>query len=201
MCVCVPSDGGHTPGEVAAHRDLLARRLGVHVDDDHARSLGRRVDQRPDRLERAVGRFEEAEAEQVDHCHVGAVPRRDDAPATPGGAREQVGRPHDPGLALEVLLDPAPGERVVAERDCVRPGGEQGVGETRGDASPVGDVLAVHDDEIELELSAHAWNETLHRLAAWTPDDVRDEEDPHAYGDRPGAGSTESSALSPPSEV
>ena len=67
--------------------------------------------------------------------------------------------------------------------------------------APVGDVLAVHDDEIEIELVAQAGNETLDRLAAWTPDDVRDEEDPHAYCDRPGAGSTESSTLSPPSEV
>ena len=126
---------------------------------------------------------------------------RYDAPAAPGSAREQVGGAHDARLALEVLLDPAPGERVVAERDGVCPGGEQGVAEARGDAPPVGDVLAVHDDEIEIELVAQAGNETLHRLAAWTPDDVRDEEDPHAYCDRPGAGSTESSTLSPPSEV
>ena len=53
------------------------------------------------------------------------------------------------------------------------------VGEPVGDAGAVGGVLAVGDDEVELELLAQARDERLDRFAAGPAEDVRDEEQPH----------------------
>ena len=68
---------------------------------------------------------------------------------------------------------------MVAERDRVRPGREQHLGEPRGDSHPVGDVLAVDDADVDLEPLAEARQQALDRVAAGPADDVADEEDAH----------------------
>ena len=69
----------------------------------------------------------------------------------------------------------------------------------------LGGVLAVADDEVEVELLAQLRQLALDRLAAGAPEDVRDEEDPQRsprYGiARVGAGSTQTWALLPLSET
>ena len=57
---------GHASVQQAGHRDLLARRLGVEVDEDDRRRAARLLDQVVDDLERAVRRREEEPAEQVE---------------------------------------------------------------------------------------------------------------------------------------
>ena len=49
----------HAPVEPPRERDLLARRLGVHVDEDHRRPLARLLDELVDHLERVVRDLEE----------------------------------------------------------------------------------------------------------------------------------------------
>jgi hypothetical protein len=67
---------------------------------------------------------------------------------------------------------------VVAERDHVRAGGEQLVGELCGDARAVGGVLAVDDADVRLELLAQRRQALLDGTPAGDTEDVREEEDP-----------------------
>ena len=55
--------GGHAAVQPARHRDLLARRLGVEVDDDDRRCAARLLDQLVHDLEWARARREEEPAD------------------------------------------------------------------------------------------------------------------------------------------
>jgi hypothetical protein len=67
---------------------------------------------------------------------------------------------------------------VVAERDHVRAGGEQPVGELAGDPGAVGGVLAVDDADVGAELLAQRRQALLDGDAPRRPEDVGEEEDP-----------------------
>jgi hypothetical protein len=69
--------------EPARERHLLARRLGVKVDQDHLRALASLVDQLVDDLERADRRVDEEPAEQIDHRHRSSVGGRSDGQPPP----------------------------------------------------------------------------------------------------------------------
>jgi hypothetical protein len=77
---------------------------------------------------------------------------------------------------------------VVAERDEVRPRGEHAVGELGRDADAVGEVLAVEDADVGLELAAQPAQSLLDDLAAWASDDVADEENAESQGSEPAPG-------------
>jgi hypothetical protein len=66
---------------------------------------------------------------------------------------------------------------VVAERHDVRAGGEQLLRELRRDAGAVGDVLAVDDARVDLELFTQARQSLLDRPTARRAEDVGEEED------------------------
>jgi hypothetical protein len=66
---------------------------------------------------------------------------------------------------------------VVAERDHVRAGAEQTLGELRRDTGAVGDVLAVDDAEVGVELVAKPGEPLLDRAPPRDSEDVREEED------------------------
>jgi hypothetical protein len=66
---------------------------------------------------------------------------------------------------------------VVAERDDVRAGGEQLVGELAGDAGAVGRVLAVDDREVRVVMLAQRRQVLLDGTTARDAEDVREEED------------------------
>ena len=68
--------GRHAPVEQPGDRDLLARGLGVKVDDDDLRSRARLLDQHVQHLERAYGRRHEENSLEVrdrDRRPVGGV--------------------------------------------------------------------------------------------------------------------------------
>jgi hypothetical protein len=65
---------------------------------------------------------------------------------------------------------------VVAERDHVGARREQAVGELRGDACTIGDVLAVDDAEVGPELLAQAGQAFLDRAPARDAEDICEEE-------------------------
>ena len=75
--------------EVMAERLLLARRLGVEVDDDGVGLLAERTggELAVDRRERIVERIHEDAAHGVDDEHARAVPRDIEAGAAAGRAR------------------------------------------------------------------------------------------------------------------
>ena len=60
-------DRGDAPVEPARERGLLARRLGVDVDEDDRCLAPRLLDEVVDDLEHRGGRMEEERAEHVDH--------------------------------------------------------------------------------------------------------------------------------------
>jgi hypothetical protein len=66
---------------------------------------------------------------------------------------------------------------VVPEREDVRAGGEQLVGELRRDPGPVGDVLGVDDTEVRAELVLEAGQPLLDSVPPRRAEDIRDEED------------------------
>jgi hypothetical protein len=66
---------------------------------------------------------------------------------------------------------------VVAERDHVRPGGEQLVGQLRGDPRAVRGVLAVDDREVGAVLLSQAREVLLDGAPPCRAEDVREEED------------------------
>jgi hypothetical protein len=66
---------------------------------------------------------------------------------------------------------------VVAERDDVRAGGEQAVGELRGDACAVRGVLAVDDADLGAELLAESRQALLDGAPSRDAEDVGEEEE------------------------
>jgi hypothetical protein len=66
---------------------------------------------------------------------------------------------------------------VIAERDHVRPGSQQGVGELRRDPCSVGDVLTVDDAEVGVELVAQRRKALLERTSSGDPEDVGEEKE------------------------
>jgi hypothetical protein len=66
---------------------------------------------------------------------------------------------------------------VVAERERVRSGREQLLGELRRDPGSVGRVLAVDDADVDVELVAQPGQPFLDGPPAGAPEDVAEEED------------------------
>ena len=86
--------GGHSAVEEPAHRDLLARRLGVHVDQ-HVVGAGHLAAARRRRWERGRGRLHEQVAGEVHDAERGAVVALEHARAAAGLGRQEVRRPQD----------------------------------------------------------------------------------------------------------
>ena len=66
---------------------------------------------------------------------------------------------------------------MIAERDRVGAHFEQLLRELRGDPDAVGDVLAVDDAEVDVELLAEGGEALLERAPAGEADDVGDEQE------------------------
>jgi len=172
-----PDDGGDAAVEPRREGDLLARRLGVEVDDHDRRSALRLLHEVVDDLPRGHRRLEEELAEQVEDGDCDPVLRLHDRKPAAGRLCSGV-RGTDHALARgEVGADPAAAVRVVAEGDHVGTRGEELVGELRGDAGAVGGVLAVDDREIGFVALAQRRQVFLHGAAPGDAEDVREEED------------------------
>ncbi len=91
-CVCVPITAVTLAVEHARDGDLLARRLGVEVDEDDGCPAARLLDEPVEHLERAHGHLEEELPEDVADGHRRAVGRLDDGQAAPGRCRPRSSR-------------------------------------------------------------------------------------------------------------
>ena len=137
--------GRHASVEPARECDLLARRLGVDVDDDDRACAPRLLDELVHELPRARAGSRKSEPMRlITATGVPSRRRRDREPA-PGRAGAEVRGPDDPLGGREVRRDLGPPPGVVAERDRVRSVREQLLGEARRDADPVRRVLPVDD--------------------------------------------------------
>ncbi len=101
----------------------------------------------------------------------------DHAGAVPGLAAQEVGRPHDPRLGVQVGVDLPAVVGVVAEGDRVDASREQLVGDLGGDPQPPGDVLAVDHHELGRVALAQERKAVEQRAPADAPDEVADEQD------------------------
>ncbi len=141
-------DRGHAPVEVPAHPDLLARRLGVHVDEDVV-GLSREGVQGGIGLgERRPPRVHEQVARQRHDPQPRPRRARRRTSRGPGWLRRKFAGRRISSSLVEVGVDLALAVGVVAERDHVDAGGEQLIGDLRGDSEAAGHVLAVDDDEV-----------------------------------------------------
>jgi len=174
-----PEHRGHAAVEPRRERDLLAGGLGVDVDEDHGCRCPGLLDELVDDLPHAVRRVEEERPEEVDDRDGGPVPSRDDREPAPRGATLEVRGPHDRRRRRQVGPDLFAPPRVVAQRQRVRPRGQQPFGEPWRDADAVCDVLAVDDAGVDLEPLAEAGQQPLDRVAPGPADDVPDEQQPH----------------------
>ena len=110
--------GGYPTIEVPSHADLLARGLGVHVDE-HV------VDLRPERVQGGIGFRErvppgvhEKVARQRDDTETHPVSGHD-APAVARLAAQEVGWTDDPLLGIQERIDIPMPVGVVAQRDHI----------------------------------------------------------------------------------
>ena len=198
-CVCVPITAVTRPSSqrASATFSLVASAwtstITTGVD---SRGL---VDEAVDELPHAPRGLQRERAHHVDDADPGAVRRgHDREPAARGGGGE-VRRPHDSVRAREVRADLRPPPGVVAEGDRVGAGGEKPLGQLRRDPDAVGDVLAVDDADVDVELLAQRAEAVLERVASRASDDVSDEED--VQGSDPAAGWTSMATLLPPARA
>ena len=175
-------DGRRAPVDEIAERLLLARRLGVEVDDDRVGPVLQpaRADLGVDRAERAVELGHEDAAHGVDDQHLGAGRGLEHGGAAPRRAFGIVDGTDEPLVALDenerLLLI----EGVVAQRDDVGAGLQQIHEDRFRDAEAARRVLAVDDDEVEGEAPAQAGQRVDDRLAARSADDVAEKQKTHS---------------------
>jgi len=169
-------DGRDAAVEVPAQADLLAGRLGVHVDEDVVDLALEAAEDRVDLDERRAAGAEVEVPREVDDPEAHTVALHD-GEAVARLRAEVVGRPQDPLLVVEVRVDLLAVIGVVTERDDVDARGEELVGDLRRDPEAAGDVLAVDHDEGRVVALAQRGEEPQQRPAAEPAHEVADEED------------------------
>jgi len=171
-------DGGDAPVEVPAHRDLLAGRLGMHVDEHVVGLAAQLLQDLVDLEERDTTRAQEDIAAEVHHCEAHAV-ALDDRPSAPRLRRQVVRRADDRMVGVQVRVDLTAMERMVAERDDIGARGEQLVGDLGRDAQAARGVLRIDDQEGRFVVGAQLRQEAQECAATDPTHHVAHEEDLH----------------------
>jgi len=169
-------DRGHAAIQEPAHADLLAGRLGVHVDEHVLGATLQGAQRRFDLDERLTPRAQEQVSRQVDHGQAHAV-ALDHATAVTGLGGEEVGRAQDALLLVEVAIDLAAAVGVVAQRDDVDALAQERVGDLGRDAHAAGGVLGVDDHEGGRQTLAQDRQQAQQRASPEASDEIADEQD------------------------
>jgi len=151
----------------------------MDVHDDHGRPRAGLLDQPVDDLPHAVGGIEEERPEKIDDRDGGAVACLDDGEPAAGRLALEVRGAHDRGRRRQIGPDLLAAPSMVAERERVRAGCKEALGESRRDADAVRDVLAVDNAGVDVEALAQVGQQRLDRVAAGATDDVADEQEAH----------------------
>ena len=168
-------DGREAAVEMPAHRDLLTRRLGVPVENAHARRVAQELfEQRVDRAERVVRRRHEGAADGIHDEDI-----LDHDPAAPRIARREIDRPDREREELDVVEELPLIPDVIPIRDDVRAVRVELARDVGGESCSTRGVLAVHDREVDLALRADLRQECRYRVPTWSPDDITDKKDSH----------------------
>jgi len=169
---------GDAAVEVPAERHLLARHLGVEVDDDDVGLTFEAVEQGVGLDEGRASRLQLHGSAEVDHRDSAAADL-DDRVAAAGIAAWVVGGPYDTLLTVEEAVGLAMAVDVVAGRDHIGAGLEDVGGGALGDAQPAGRVLPVDDHQLGVVALAQCRHRGGKPAAARAADDVADEQDLH----------------------
>ena len=171
-----PKHGREPAVEVPPHRELLARRLGVPVEDpDPGRALAKLGEERIDRAEGIVLLGHEDSPEGVHDER----PVADD-PARARIARRQVQRANAEVERIDLLEEGPLVPDVVPVGDHVGARVADLTSDLTGEPRAAGGVLAVHDHEVDASFAPDGGEKRGDGLAAGLSDDIADEEDPHA---------------------
>ncbi len=150
--------------------------------------LGGAVEQVVEGAERRVELVHEDTAHGIDDRDLVTIGQVVDEPATAGRIGRVVDRAQDRDIGVEMGIDLALVPDVVAAGDDVDAAGQQLVRERRREAHPGCDVLAVGDDEVEVELVPEVRQRMADRDAPGLADDVADHPDAQAIIASPGIG-------------
>jgi hypothetical protein len=145
-------DEARAPVAEMAHRHLFGRRLGMDVDEDRLRHAAARIflQRRIEGRERIVeGPFHEDLAQRLRDEDLAPARVLEEPRPLPRRVLGEVERAQDARLAPDELQHVALVEGVIAQRDHIGPGLEQGLGMRRRQPRAGGRVLAVDHDEIE----------------------------------------------------
>src|SRR5688572_3908131 len=148
-------DGGEAAVEMPAHRDLLARRFGVPIEEA------------VEGAERVVGGRHERPSDRVHHKNV-----LDHDPPSSRIAGREVDRPDREREQLDVVEELALVPDVVPVRDHVRAGGIELARDVGRETRAARGVLTVHDREVDPIFLPELRQERLDRVAPRTTNDV-----------------------------
>ncbi len=164
-----------------AHRHFLRRGFGVHVHHDRIRRFAERacVELRIDGCKRIVLRLHENAAERRDDENILPVPRLKEIRALARRAGGKIARAQHAVFIIDEGQNLALVGPVVAGGDAIDAQREEIVGDGAREAEATRRVLAVDDDEIELEAIDQARKFRRHHVAARLSDDVADEKNAH----------------------
>jgi len=167
---------GDTPVQQPAHGDLLARRLGVHVDEDVIDPAAQLAERGLDLGKRGTARAQVQVPAEVDDAEAHSV-ALDHARAVAGLDAQEVRWAQDPRLGVQIRIDLAAMVGVVAERDRIDSPREQLLSGLRRDSQAARDVLAVDHHEGRVKTLSQQRQAVEQRAPADASDEIPDEED------------------------
>jgi hypothetical protein len=176
-------DGRHSPDEIPAHRVLLTGDLAMEIDDPERRQwLRGAVEQAVHGGKRRIELIHEDATHDIYDRNPVTIGQGVQQPALARGVIGIVERAQHRPAAVEIVVDLALVPDVVAAGDHVHAVGEQLLGEAGGQAGAGRQVLAVGDDEVEIELCAQLTEAADDRQPPRLADDVADDHAPQERG-------------------
>ena len=143
-----PHHRRNTSVQIPAHRHLLAGHLGMEIDEPDFHFFRNARQHLIDLPERTIGVGHVHPALQIHHGAFRAASRLVNIKARAGSGNGIVGRPDQPGLPTQVIVNVPLVPDVIAGRHHVDAGTKEILGDIGRDAEARGRVFAVRDHHI-----------------------------------------------------
>lgn len=170
------NDCGDFTVEESAHRDFLAGRFGVHIDDNDTGFLTQPLDLRHGCVKRIIQNgLHKRPTLNIDDSHLALCGLQDKTPL-PRSAEGIVDWSEQARFAGNVGGRIALIPNMITCCDHGHAGAEEVDGNLACDSTASGGVLAIHDDKIDVALLEENGDESHHRVASGLADNVPQEE-------------------------